>query len=82
VRQAVNLVERAEEQAFGARGTAGEDDRPGLGPVGRDQARHVLRHVLAVGVHQDNRLALAVRVDVGQADRERALVPDVAAEVE
>jgi hypothetical protein len=50
--------------------------------MGRDQPRHVLGRVFAVGVHQDDGPALAMRVDVGQADRERALMANVATEME
>ena len=81
VHQLVGLVPGAKTPALRALAPLREHDRPKALPTGAlEQHRNVLRGVLAITVHHDNRGAGPLLVDKRQAQRDGALMPDVAAQ--
>jgi hypothetical protein len=78
VQQAIESVERPEDQALEATTTLGEHDRRlRLAMVPLDEEEQILRAVFTVGIHDDRGVTGYVLVDIGQANRDRPLMPEV-----
>lgn len=77
------VVHDHERDAFGSARPRREDDEAAPGSLHRvEQFRHVLGPILAVAVHDDDRIARDVTFDIREPDRDRALVAEVPPQVE
>jgi len=83
VQQLIAAVENLKPAGFTAAGALGEDDAfPRALAATFDQADGVLRPVLAVGVHDDQRIAGEMLMDVSGAEGDGALMSEVAFEAQ